>query len=378
MTDDRDMVRRQKVLADFGDLALSSNDLDEVLQKACQLVGEALGTDLAKILQIEDNRQELLVRAGVGWPEGVVGKVRLPMNERSSETYAVIQAKPVCTANIEREHRFDFPAFMKEAGVVGIVNVPIFLPGKEPYGLLQVDSREEWNPDTETTEFLRTYTTILGPIIDRLHKVHALRQAADRNETLLHELQHRIKNNIGAIRSLVRLRENETSSDEARAELSLVGDRIEALRLVHEHVYAAHAEDRLPLRPYVTQLLDRLLDLHRERSVRLKTDIDDVEIHSDKAVPLGLILNEFTTNSLKYAFGETQGPLISIEVRRGAGHLSVSICDNGIGLRSGSREASSGSGTGMALIEGLSRQIGATPDWSSSEGTALHLEVPHR
>ena len=208
MIDVEQMVKRQRILADFGEFALRSEDLTEVLTEACRLVSVALATDLAKVLEIEQDGDDsvLLARAGVGWQPHVVGVVRLPMGEHSSETYAIKQAEPLVMADITKEKRFDIPAFMIEAGVSGIVNVPIFLPGGKPYGLLQVDSREPWDPQEEDIAFLRTYATILGPVIDRLHKVHALREALDKNVTLLHELQHRIKNNIGPITGLVHMR----------------------------------------------------------------------------------------------------------------------------------------------------------------------------
>jgi two-component sensor histidine kinase len=381
MTDFETMVRRQRVLADFGDFARQSEDLGAVLTQACQLIGEALGTDLAKVLEIEEGSQTLLVRAGIGWQPGVVGEVRLPMGEHSSETYAIKQGVPVITADIRTEDRFEFPAFMKEAGVAGVVNVPIFLPGNKPYGLLQVDSRKPWNPDQSDTEFLRTYSAILGPVIDRLHKVHALRQATDRNETLLHELQHRIKNNISAITGLVRLQIKRASSEDVRYELGVVGERIEALRLVHEQVYAARNADRLSLRSYVTALLEGLLALHKEAGIQLKIDIDDVAIDSDTAIPLGLILNEFTTNSVKYAFGDdgrgTDNSIL-VEAHRCDGLIQVRICDNGPGLPSELPVSRVTSGTGMGLIAGLSRQIGAKPEWASERGTTLCLDFSYR
>ncbi|HVG47619.1 MAG TPA: hypothetical protein VM899_05730, partial [Rubellimicrobium sp.] len=83
------LLNRQKLLADFGDFALQSEDLDEVLTEACRLVGEAMGTGRAKVLEIEKDGTSLFVRAGVGWAPGVVGHMRLPMRERSSETFAI-------------------------------------------------------------------------------------------------------------------------------------------------------------------------------------------------------------------------------------------------------------------------------------------------
>ncbi|WP_375459510.1 PAS domain S-box protein [uncultured Enterovirga sp.] len=179
MPNHHEIVDRQKVLANFGEFALFSDDLDEVLTQACRLVGEALGTDRAKVLEIQEDGSSLLVRAGVGWDDGVVGKVRLPMNERSSETYSIMEGTPVITQDVRQEERFDLPEFLKDAGVMALANVPIFLPGRKPYGLLQVDATEPRSFSDADTEFLRTYATILGPVIDRLHKVTTLRRTEE-------------------------------------------------------------------------------------------------------------------------------------------------------------------------------------------------------
>lgn len=178
--DKQAFLKRQKALADFGDFALQSEDLGAVLTEACRLVGEAMGTDRAKVLEIEEGGQSLLVRAGVGWHPGVVGRLRLPMNERSSETYSIEQKHPVITRDIAEEERFEVPEFMRQAGVVALANVPILLPGGRAYGLLQVDDTRPRDFGEDDTQFLRTYATILGPVIDRLFKLGELRSAEQR------------------------------------------------------------------------------------------------------------------------------------------------------------------------------------------------------
>ena len=181
MDDDREtFLTRQKALADFGDFALQSEDLNEVLTEACRLVAEAMGTGRAKVLEIEEDGETLLVRAGVGWDEGVVGKLRLPMRERSSETFAIRERRPVISQDISKEDRFEIPDFMKQAGVVSLANVPIMLPGRRAFGLLQVDATEPRDFDENDTEFLRTYAIIVSPIIDRLFKLRDLRSAEQR------------------------------------------------------------------------------------------------------------------------------------------------------------------------------------------------------
>jgi PAS domain S-box-containing protein len=109
-----------------------------------------------------------------------IGHLRLEMHDQSSETYSIRAGKPVITCDIRTEHRFEVPPFLKDAGVVALANVPIFLPGGRPYGLLQVDSRVPRDFGDEDTEFLRTYAMILGPVIDRLDKAHRLRATEER------------------------------------------------------------------------------------------------------------------------------------------------------------------------------------------------------
>ncbi|TDH58081.1 GAF domain-containing protein [Dankookia rubra] len=133
MSEFEGVAARQKALADFGDFALHSKSLDEVLTEACQLVSEALGTGHAKILEIQQDDQSLLVRAGVGWARSIVGELRVEMGERSSETYSIEAGKPVVTRDIREEVRFEMPQFLKDAGVIALTNVPIFLPGGRAY-----------------------------------------------------------------------------------------------------------------------------------------------------------------------------------------------------------------------------------------------------
>ena len=372
------MMAQQKVLADFGEFALRSDDLDEVLHEACRLVGQALETDLAKILEIEPGGKSLLMKAGVGWNAGVVGNLRLPMGERSSETYSINLGEPVISQNVAEETRFDFADFLLEHGAAALVNTPIFLPGGKAYGLLQVDSREPRDFDEEDIIFLRIYTAILGPVIDRLHKLHSLKQALATNRRLLEELQHRVKNHLAIVTGLVRSRLRQINSLEARAELQAVGERIDTLHLVNEQLYVAGTVDVLPLRPFVSRLVGNLCDLHRDKSgaVVPEVKIDEaVEVAPDIAVPLGLILNEFVSNSLKHAFDGKPGRIVVQVVPVDGERLRLCVSDNGRGFPSERQAAKPGSGTGIRLIEGLAQQIGAEPEWSSSPtGTVLRLE----
>jgi PAS domain S-box-containing protein len=169
--------KRQKVLAGFGEFMLRCHDLDEVLAEACRLVSEAMGTQRCKVLELQADC--FVVRAGTGWQPGVVGST-IPMSERSSETHALDLAAPVIINDMGKEDRFDVASFMKAAGVVALVNVPVFLPGGGAYGLLQVDDVIPRAFDEDDIEFLRTCASLLGSIIDRLEKARELRATEER------------------------------------------------------------------------------------------------------------------------------------------------------------------------------------------------------
>jgi PAS domain S-box-containing protein len=188
MTADRDeFVRRQRALADFGEFALGCEDLQKVLEEGCRLVAKALRADLAKIMQIERG-DTALVCAGLGWQPGIVGQTRISLHERSSEAYSIQRREPVITHDIASEERFSFPVFMQDHGVVSLVNVPIFLPGAVAFGLLEVDARQPRDFGEEDIEFLRTYCTVLGPVIDRLHKVSELERNNERYRLIVENL----------------------------------------------------------------------------------------------------------------------------------------------------------------------------------------------
>ncbi|EPR17905.1 hypothetical protein M527_14550 [Sphingobium indicum IP26] len=180
MADQEEFARRQRALSEFGDFVLDHDDLDEILNEACRLIASALDADLAKVIEIERGTKTGLVRAGVGWKPGIVGQERVSLTERSSEAFSIEITEPVITNDIRHEERFEFPRFLIDHGVVALVNVPILLPSRMPFGVLQVDSRIPRKFGQEDIEFLKTYSMVVGPVIDRLKTAAALKETDER------------------------------------------------------------------------------------------------------------------------------------------------------------------------------------------------------
>ena len=368
-------LTRQAALTQFGEFALKSDDLDAILHQACRLVGDALGTHLVKVMELQADGKTMLVRAGVGWKPGIVGEMRIGTGERTAERYALQTMEPVVSPDIGTEDRFEYAPFIRDNGVQALVTVMIVGPDSHPpYGVLQVDSREPRAFTDADTQFLRGYANLLAAAVERLRMLAELRRRAEENERLLQELQHRVKNNLQTAMTLIGRAVRRARHPEAVAALRGIGDGIEALRLVHESIYrAGTGADAMCLGTYLAELAASLLAFHGkdvQARIRLVSDTERVGTTADAAIPIGLITSEFITNSLKYAFDDGAGTIGLRVEDAGTGLVCVTLWDDGKGLP----DARPG-GTGISLIAGLARQVGATVSWSGSRGTRLELRL---
>ena len=366
------LLGQQKSLSEFGEKALKLDDLDFLLHESCRLVGEALGTDLAKVITLEADGTAIFVRAGVGWSPGVVGEVTVPLEEDTADRFAITRRKPVIVANVDEEKRFRIAGFVLEEGVKAFVNTPIIGDDSHPpLGILEVDSKTPRRFTEEDIAFLKTYANMIAAAIGRLRSSEALRGLADQRMHLLNELQHRLKNNLQAVSAFIGMALRSPGGDAAKNVLASLAARIDALKLVQEKIYASGKFDRVELASYLSELTAGLLRFHQTDLARigLKSDLMPLIIPPDVAVPLGLIVTEFITNSMKYAF-EGDG-VISLQLKTVADRGWLVLADNGRGL--GQRRSE---GTGMKVIRGLADQLHAEIEWSGDAGTRLSIRFP--
>ncbi len=181
-----ELLRQQTALARFGELALRSDDLAEILTEACRLAGEALGTDLAKVVELQEDGKTLIVRAGVGWKPGVIGVATITAEVDTSEGHALRTGEPMISPDIATETRFKYSQFLIDNNVRAVANVLIISgQGKPPFGILQIDSRVPRQFTESDTLFLRSYANLLAAAVDRLRQRVALEETvAERTREL--------------------------------------------------------------------------------------------------------------------------------------------------------------------------------------------------
>ncbi|WP_313901214.1 response regulator [Methylobacterium sp. J-048] len=186
----QELLRQQTTLARFGELALRSDDLDEILTEACRLAGEALGTDLAKVVELQEDGKTLRVRAGVGWRPGVIGKATITAEHDTSEGHALRTGEPMISPDIATETRFRYSQFLIDNGVRAVANV-LIIGGHErpPFGILQIDSHVPRQFTESDTFFLRSYANLIAGAVDRIRVVGEVR---DREAGLRTVLEDRV------------------------------------------------------------------------------------------------------------------------------------------------------------------------------------------
>ncbi|WP_312479077.1 PAS domain S-box protein [Stutzerimonas nitrititolerans] len=185
------LLRQRKAIAEFGELALVSQDLNEILDEACRLVSEALGTDLAKYMQLEDDGATFWIRNGIGWNPGVVGNVRVGAEVGNAEWYSLKVNAPVISVDRALEDRFTYHLFHIENDVRAFINVLVYAPRDEPpFGIFEVDSKVPRAFTESDIDFLRGYANLIGGAIERFRIVSAMRDT--QAQLHLRERHHRI------------------------------------------------------------------------------------------------------------------------------------------------------------------------------------------
>ena len=210
-----------------------------------------------------------------------------------------------------------------------------------------------------------------------------LGEAIQQQELLTREVHHRVKNNLQIVASLLNLQANRIRQPEVRAEFHAARDRVRALATLHRHLYATGDLNAVAIRPFLQELCGQLFSIMGEREggrLTLEIDAAEVEINSDQAVPLALIVTEAVSNALKYAFPHGRRGHVRVGLTPAEDVLTLRIEDDGVGIPAGRADTEAGirDGIGLQLIRGFVRQLGATLLLEEQDGTRYTVTIPLR
>ena len=368
-------IRQQELLAQLGVFALQGTNFADMLNHTARMTAEGLAADYCKVMQYIPAENRLLVRAGVGWDEGVVGHATVGADLASPAGYALLTGMPVISNHLENEQRFRTPELLVEHGVHRAMNVILQGEGS-PFGVLEVDSRSDGEFGEHDIAFLQGAANILGMAIEQQQYQRKLKAALDRHQILLKEVNHRVKNSLQVVSSMLHLQANSSDDPALSERLKEASVRISAVGRAYERLAYNADYENIDMVGYLREVIVDLQSTVAPCEVHFEAP-EEIQFAADRAILVALIINELVSNAGKYAYPGCNGGEIWVRlVQTDKNSILISVHDEGIGLPSDFDPAAS-TRLGTRLVTALSTQLGAELTRpASSVGSNFTLSVP--
>lgn len=198
----------------------------------------------------------------------------------------------------------------------------------------------------------------------------------EEKEILLKEIHHRVKNNLQIINSLIRLQTDFTNESNYVEKSKETENRIKSMALIHEMLYKSDDLASLNVTKYIEELNENILNSYSNNlEINFSFDLAEAELGVDTLIPLGLIINEVFSNSIRYAFADNKKGSISIELFNKGNFTYLNIWDNGIGTEESIDDLRENS-LGMDLIWSLAAQLDGEIELNTSNGFRYEFNFP--
>lgn len=368
------LLRQQAALAAFGSFAFREPDLKDILTKAAQICASSLEVPFCKICRYRPVEDDLLIEAGCGWHLGVVGRVVSQANESSPQGRAYVTGEPVIIRNLREANNLNLPDFYRDHGIVSTVDVLIPATSGAAYGVLEVDSPEQHQYDVHDINFLTGFANVLAEAVATSQRIAEIKALLASQSLMVEELQHRVRNNLHMITSMLDSQALRTEEGSARAGFELIARRVTTLAQVYDSLLGTGLSKTIDMADYLRALCVSLpgLQTARSKAVALNFSAESVLLDLDQVTSLGMVVAEVVTNSYKHAFPDRSGTInVTLTHPHPAG-AKLTIQDDGIGYDINAKS----SRHGVGLVTRLVQQIGGTMNVSSSNGTLCILEFP--
>ena len=354
----RQRIRQQEILAELGVTALQGADFDKLMAETARLTAEALRAEFCKVLEYIPSENRLLVRAGVGWDAGIVGKASIGADLASPAGFALRTGKPVISNHLQNEERFRTPEILVQHGIHRAMNVILQGDGR-PFGVLEVDSRSEDEFVQQDLAFLQGAANILGMAIERERHARNLEAALARHQVLLKEMGHRVKNSLMIVTSLLQLQARDIGDPTLTLYLEEAAQRVSAVARAHDQLFHSADIERMDLGKYVEGVC-KDLDASVAHCVIQTEAHHGIEFSADRAISAALVVNELIANAAKHAYRGQQGGKIRVSIAAvGEEKVSISVRDEGVGLPQ-NFDLAKPKGLGMRIVTSFVKQLDGT------------------
>jgi two-component sensor histidine kinase len=388
------LLRQQAALANFGSFAFDEGDLHKILSEAALICAHSLSVPFAKICRYRPEHDDLLVEAGFGWKQGVIGYVVSPADETSTQGRAYTTGKPVILEDLSRNNSYALPPFYADHGIVATADV--LIKGKSgPWGVLEIDSATARAFDSHDIDFLTGFANVIAEAVATAGRARVLRTTIDQMEVLIvekdrllmdrqalliekdmlaEELQHRVRNNLQLVSGMLR-QQIDLQDGGPKEGLRSIAQRVMSLAKIYDHLLGNGLSRTIDFDHYVRSLCDSLSTFQGEREYPVTLTCvgmaEPVLLDLDTVTALGIVIAEIISNAYLHAFPGRAGA-IRVSLTPTEGGAVLTIADDGIGFV----EPATSKRHGLGLVRRLMEQMGGGISVVSDRGTAWTLAFP--
>ncbi len=373
------LLRQQAALAAFGSFAFVEPELQKILTEAARVCAVSLDVPYTKICRYREKQDDLLVVAGYGWKEGVIGNLVSPADETSTQGRAFVTGQPVILEDIRKNNSYNLPGFYSEHDIVSTVDV-LIKGSNGSFGVLEADWDSQYSFDQHDIDFLTGFANVLAEAAQTAQRnavlqatMHEMQALIADKAILASELQHRVRNNLQLIYGML-IREVEVTDASSKEGIRSIAKRVMSLSTIYDHLLTHHGlVDTIDFAAYLKSLCGSLAAFQEKgaHDITLNCDANPMSLDLDTVTALGIVVAETTSNAYLHAFPNRDG-IITVSLTSSDGKGILTIADNGIGFieRPGSKRHDVG------LIRRLLQQVKGDAQVATHEGTVWTLTFP--
>ena len=303
-------------------------------------------------------------------PQTALPRIAMPLYFNLFETEKIIITRDTLTETKTAE-LYEF--YLKPHDIQSLMDVPVRIEG-EMIGVIcfeNVGAPREWT--LQEQKYGLVTAQMLSLTIESHNKQlakKALELALEEQTILLQEVNHRVKNNLSIVASLMNL-QSEKSHDDYHKQLFMeCRNRLESIASVHELIYKAKSYSHINFKEYLNQIIEHISNSYKSyEHIKIVKGITDVHVDISSAIPMALIVNELITNAYKHAFNNKKEGIIEISLLENNNQVFLTIKDNGNGF---DKTVVPKNSIGMDILSGLIEQIEGTYNLTSNEKGTLY------
>jgi len=383
------LLRQQSAIAGFGTFALGQSDLMVILTEAARVCAEGLSVPYCKICRYREKENDLLIIAGYGWEEGMLGHVVSAADASSPQGRAFTTGEPIICEDLRENHGFELPAFYNDHDIISTIDVVIKGNGT-PYGVLEIDNDIQHTYDDHDIDFLTGFANVLAEAVSTakrtallqttIHRMEALVKDKDRlldqKKVLAEELQHRVRNNLQLVSGMLVAQMEKTTDSAGHRGLQSIARRVATLAQVYDQLLGTEMTRAIDFGEYVNSLCANLAEFQEVpgKRVTIACQSEAILLDLDVVTALGIVVAELVANSYEHAFTAGVGQ-IKLTVCRDAAQPDVAIMtitDNGTGFM----PLSESKRHGLGLVRRLVEEVRGTVSVTGKQGTSWRICFP--